>query len=109
MNLLERLLMNAEAGIAGIIGAVVAVPFQEELNTWQGRLMFVFTGLACAYFATPLAISTYGIDPALAGGVGFLMGAFGGSLLSAGFRTVRNLDLSAFVKAKLGKRGDNEQ
>lgn len=109
MSLIERIVSNAEWAIAGLVGAVIAVPFHEELKTWKGRFVFVGTGAACAYFTTPLAISLYSIDPSLAGGVGFLLGAFGGSLLAAGLRTIRGLDLVDIVKERLSKTGGNDQ
>lgn len=109
MSLIERILTNAEWAIAGLVGAVIAVPFHEELKTWKGRILFVGTGVSCAYFTTPLAISLYSIDPGLAGGVGFLLGAFGGSLLAAGLRTLRGLDLVDILKERLSKSGGNDQ
>ena len=102
MSFLDRLMANAEMAVAGLIGAVIAIPFHEELKTWKGRLFFVGTGVACAYFTTPLAINKWSIDPSLAGGVGFLLGAFGGSLLAAGIRAVKAADLWAFLKSKFG-------
>jgi paired small multidrug resistance pump len=104
MNLWERLLANAELGLPGLIGAVIAIPFHEELKTWKGRLFFVCTGVACAYFTPPLAINGYNIEPALAGGVGFLVGAVGGSLLAAGIRAVKAADLWALLKSKFGSK-----
>ncbi len=105
MEFLEKLLGTDKIIVASFIGALVALKFQEELNTWQGKFVFVLTGVACAYYITPIAMASYNIDPGLAGGVGFLLGAFGGSLLAAGFRAVRNLDLVELVKAKFGKAG----
>lgn len=100
MNLLDRLMANAEWAVAGLIGAVIAIPFHEELKTWPGRLYFIFTGVACAYFTTPLAISLYNIDPALAGCVGFLLGAFGGSLVAAIIRSIKSADIIGMIKSK---------
>ncbi|WP_279475269.1 hypothetical protein [Aeromonas veronii] len=108
MGLIERILTNAEWALAGLIGALVAVPFQEELSTWRGRLVFIGSGATCAYFTTPLAISMYNIDPGLSGGVGFLLGAFGGSLLSAGLRTIRGLDLIELVKERFSRTGGGQ-
>lgn len=102
MDFLTKLLDNAEVALAGLFGALAALKFQDELSTVKGRLIFVGTGVVCAYWVTPLAINVYTIDPGLAGGVGFLLGAFGGSLLSAGFRAIRNLDLVSLLKAKNG-------
>lgn len=102
MNFLDRLLQNAEWAIAGLFGAVVAMPLHEELKTTKGKLFFILTGVTCAYFTTPLAINKWSIDPSLAGGVGFLLGAFGGSLLAAGIRAIRAADLWALLKSKFG-------
>lgn len=109
MDFLEKLIGADKVIIAGFIGALIALKFQEELSGWGGRAWFMFTGVVCAYYGTPLAISTYSIDPGLAGGVGFLLGAFGGSLLAAGFRAIKNLDLISLVKAKIGKTEGGEQ
>lgn len=108
MDWLEKLIGTDKAIIAGFIGALIALKFQEELSSWKGRAWFVFTGLVCANYGTPLAMNFYSIDPDLRGGVGFLLGAFGGSLLAAGFRAIKNLDLVSLVKAKLGN-GSGEQ
>ncbi len=108
MDFLEKLIGADRVLIAGFIGALVALKFQEELKGWAGKAWFVFTGVVCAYYGTPLAINTYSIDPGLAGGVGFLLGAFGGSLLAAGFRAIKNLDLISLVKAKMGKSGGEQ-
>lgn len=110
MSLLDKILTNAEWALAGLVGAIVSVPFHEELTTLRGRLIFIGTGAACAYFTTPLAISLYDIDPGLAGGVGFLLGAFGGSLLAAALRTLKGIDLVEIVKERLsGRTGGNDQ
>ena len=106
MNFLDRLVANAEWAVAGLVGALIAIPFHEELRTWKGRLIFLGTGVSCAYFITPLAVSVYGIDPTLAGGVGFLLGAFGGSLVCAVIRAIKTADLVALFKSKFG--GDSQ-
>lgn len=103
MDFLHKVIANLEWALAGLVGAIVSIPFHDELSTLKGKLFFVFTGISCAYFLTPFALSHYSIDPALSGGVGFLLGAFGGSLLAAVVRAIKSADLVAFVKAKLGK------
>lgn len=109
MGLIERFLTNVELALAGLIGALVAVQFHQELSTLGGRITFVGSGAACAYFTTPLVISLYHIDPGLAGGVGFLLGAFGGALLAVGLRTVKELDLIELVRQRWGRSGGNDQ
>lgn len=102
MSILDRLLQNAEWAVAGLIGAVVALPIEKELTTWQGKLFFIASGVACAYFTTPLAVYKWSISPELSGGVGFLLGAFGASLLAAGIRAVKSIDLVALIKSRFG-------
>lgn len=102
MDFLSRLLEAGGAIVAGLFGAVAALRFQDELSTIQGRLMFVVTGAACAQFVTPLALSIYKIEAGLAGGVAFLLGAFGGSLLAAGFRALHSLDVLSIFKKRGG-------
>lgn len=87
---------------AGLIGAIVVLPVEKELTTWKGKLFFLFSGMACAYFTTPLAVYKWSIIPELAGGVGFLLGAFGASLLAAGIRAVKSVDLLALIKSRFG-------
>lgn len=102
MSIWDRLLQNAEWAIAGLIGALVAMPLDKELTTTKGKIIFVLSGVACAYFTTPLALNRWSISPELSGGVGFLLGAFGGSLLSAGIRALKAADVWALVKSKFG-------
>lgn len=105
MSLLERFITNLEFAVTGLVGALIAVQFHEELSTLRGKLIFIFTGAACAYFLTPMAITLYRIDPGLAGGVGFLLGAFGGALLAVGFRTIHELDLIGLLRQRFGRPG----
>lgn len=102
MSFLDRLLQNAEWAIAGLIGAIITMPLEKELTTWKGKLFFIFSGVSCAYFTTPLAVNNWNISPELSGGVGFLLGAFGASLLAAGIRFVKSADLIALIKTRFG-------
>lgn len=88
--------------IAGLVGAIVVLRIEKELTTWKDKLFFLFSGTACSYFTTPLAIYKWGIIPELAGSVGFLLGAFGASLLAAGLRAIKSVDLVAHIKSLFG-------
>jgi hypothetical protein len=91
-----------EWAIAALFGALVAIPFHDELKTRRGFVVFVLTGVACGYFLTGMAARYFSIQPESAGGVGFLLGAFGGSMISAVVRAFRDADLWALVKARFG-------
>lgn len=88
--------------LAGLVGAIVVLPIEKELTTWKGKLFFLFSGVACSYFTTPLAVYKWSIIPELAGSVGFLLGAFGASLLAAGIRAVKSVDMVALIKSRFG-------
>lgn len=90
--------------MAALFGALVAIPFHEEIKTRRGFITFVFTGVACGYFLTGLASRYFNIGPESAGGVGFLLGAFGGSMISAVIRAFREADLWGLVRARFGGR-----
>ncbi|WP_322009245.1 hypothetical protein [Paraburkholderia sp. J12] len=92
----------AEWAIAAMFGAVVALPFHDELKTKRGFAMFVFTGVVCGYFLTVPIMRYFHLNPDSAGGVGFLMGAFGGSMISAVLRAIRTADLWALIRARFG-------
>lgn len=88
---------------AGFFGAVVASSFhRDEINSRRDFVMFVFTGFMCAHFLTGLVANHFGISPEHTGAIGFLLGAFGGSLISAVIKALRAADLWALVKQRLG-------
>ena len=87
---------------AAVVGALVGVFAQKEIITWQQRLIFVASGLAIGYYVTPLVLDLYSIRTELTGAVGFLLGAFGGGIMSAMFKTLGNLDLAEIIKSRLG-------
>jgi hypothetical protein len=99
---LIRRFPGAEWAIAALFGALVAMPFHDELKTRKGFVVFVLTGVACGYFLTGMTIRYFHINPESAGGVGFLLGAFGGSMISAVIRSIKEADLWALVKARFG-------
>lgn len=102
MQNFERFLDNIGWLFAGMIGALVAVPFHEDVKSIKARIWFVCSGAACAYFTTGLVSRYYDIEPALSGSVGFLIGAFGGSLVAAGIRALRAADIWSIVKSRFG-------
>lgn len=90
----------------GLIGAIVALPYHKaETPALIDKVWFLFTGTACAVFFTEPVMDYMNLKASYVGGVGFLLGACGGSLLAAVIRAVKGADFWAFVKARLGIRG----
>lgn len=106
MEYLHNWLVKLDLFIAGLIGAVIALPFQPELRTRGAKLVFIFSGAFCAHYLTALVAHYLHIDPGAAGSVGFLLGAFGGSLIAAVMRALNQSDLWALVRGRLGGRGE---
>lgn len=90
-------------GLIGLIGATVAAPFHPEVKGIKSLVVFILSGAACAYFLTGLIAEYLHIPASSLGGVGFLVGAFSGSLIDAIMRAIRNADLWAFFCAKFGR------
>lgn len=102
MEVLQKWLLHFELLIAGLVGAVIALPFQKDLTTKLSVAIFLLTGGACAYYLTGIVATHFGIPSASAGGVGFLLGAFGGSLISAVTRSIQNADIWSLIKKRFG-------
>ena len=89
--------------IAGFFGAVVASTFHRaEITSRRAFSMFVFTGFVCAHFLTGLVAKHFNVEPENMGAVGFLLGAFGGSLISAIIKTIRTADFWELLRKRFG-------
>jgi hypothetical protein len=102
LEFIHKYFPGAEWVIAALFGAIVAAPFHDELKTRRGFAVFVFTGMVCGYFLTVPAIKYFHISPDSAGGVGFLLGAFGGSMISAVVRAIKEADLWDLIRKRFG-------
>ena len=87
---------------AGFIGALVAVRFQNDLKTKGSIVIFVLSGSAYAHYLTGLVDDYFSIAPSSAGGIGFLLGAFGGSLTAAIIRAITSSDWAELLRKKIG-------
>ncbi|MNJ55117.1 hypothetical protein D3C77_505910 [compost metagenome] len=90
---------------AAFIGAMVGVFAQKDIATRKQMLVFVCSGVAIGYYVTPLVLDLYSIRTELTGAVGFLLGAFGGGIMAAIYKTIGNLDLLELVKNRIGGGG----
>lgn len=102
MSPLEKIFEDLGLGVAALFGALVGVFAQKELSTWRQRTVFVCSGVAIGYYITPLVLDLYSIRTELTGAVGFLLGAFGGGIMTAIYKAIGNLDLLELVKNRIG-------
>lgn len=106
MDFLQKYLAQIELAFAGLIGALIALPFQPELKTKSSKFVFVVSGAGCAHYLTGLAVQFFNIQPGAAGSVGFLLGAFGGALIAAIMRAINESDLLVLLRGRLAGRGE---
>lgn len=99
---LNDLLSDARLAAAGIMGAIAAAPFHSEVRGWKAKTVFVVAGTASAFFLTDLVSDYFGIPTDKSGGVGFLLGAFSGSLIDAAIKAVNSVDVVAILKSRFG-------
>lgn len=101
-----KLLADGKWAVAGFIGALVSMPFQKDVNSAREKIVFVFSGSAYSYYLTGMVCEYFNTSPSSAGGIGFLLGAFGGSLTSAILKAIESADIWSLVKKRFG--GDSE-
>ena len=102
MDNLFKHLEDIKWAFAGFIGALVAVRFQNDLKTKGSIVIFVLSGSAYAHYLTGLVDDYFNIAPSSAGGIGFLLGAFGGSLTAAIIRAITSSDWVELLRKKIG-------
>ena len=104
MEYLARVIDKLDVLIAGFIGSVIASWWHKgELENWKGWAIFMLTGVACAFYLTGIVSNYLGVTEASnVAGVGFLIGAFGGSLMIAVYRAIKAADFWSLIRSKFG-------
>lgn len=104
MEFLHRLLDKADLILAGVVGAIIASWWsKDDLKDLWSWVIFLLTGIACALYLTGIVCGRLAVtDPSNVAGVGFLLGAFGGSLLTAINRAIKAADIWALIRSKFG-------
>lgn len=104
MEFVGRLLEKVDVIFAGFIGALVASWWHKaDLVNWKAWAIFMVTGISCALYLTGMVSAHLGItDPSNVAGVGFLLGTFGGSLMTAINRAINAADLWSLIRSKFG-------
>lgn len=82
--------------IAGLFGGIVSLRFFDKLSPWA-RAGTAIGGAVIAHFATPLVVGFFEVAPHNEGGVGFVLGLFGMSIVAATFDVI-----PAVVRNRLG-------
>lgn len=100
---IHELFESLKWAFAGLVGAMIVSRFhKDELNSKTDYLVFVASGAAIAHFLTSAVSDWLGFGPNSTGAIGFLLGAFGGSLMQAVVRSIKEADLWSLVKSRFG-------
>ena len=102
MEWLEKLYFSLQWAIAGFFGSLVALPFQRDFKGARSVMAFVMSGVITAQFLAKPVCVYLSIDPESSGGIGFLLGAFGGAIIAAVLKAIEAADLWALIRARFG-------
>lgn len=102
MDVLMKILQEFELFVAGMAGALISMPFQQDLKTKSAQCVFLLSGAASAHYLTPLVIEFFSVNSQSVGGVGFLLGAFGGSIVAAVTKAINSSELAEIIKHRIG-------
>lgn len=106
MDWFEKLLHQLQWAIPGLVGAAVAafaVPSQrQDLNGKRDILLFLLSGGAIAHYMTVPVCFYFHMDQNSVGGIGFLLGAFGGAIFTAIMKAIKAADLWALIRSRFG-------
>lgn len=99
----QEFLSSLKWAAAGMIGAMIVTRFhRDELASRSDYVGFVASGAAIAHFMTGPVNTFLDLGPDSAGAVGFLLGAFGGSMFQAVVRALKAADLWGLFRSRLG-------
>ncbi|WP_441228001.1 hypothetical protein AB7813_08320 [Tardiphaga sp. 20_F10_N6_6] len=100
---LHEFLNSLKWAFAGCVGAMIVSRFhRDELQSKADYFVFVASGAAIAHFLTAGVVEWLTFGPNSAGAIGFLLGAFGGSLMQAVGRSIKNADLWELIRRRFG-------
>ena len=103
--MIEKLTHIADVLVAGGLGATISIPFHPEINTAPKRTFCVGVSAVGAHYVTPLVIDYFHLSPERVGGIAFLLGLFGFSIVQAVMRGITNADFWSLIKSHFGGGG----
>lgn len=103
LTALNDFITSLKWAFAGLVGAMIVSRFhKDELKSKTDYVVFVVSGAAIAHFLGGAVVEWLELGMNSATAVGFLLGAFGGSLMQAVVRGIKSADLWAIVKSRFG-------
>lgn len=101
-NVITDIIDATRWGIAGGVGAGVASRYhKDEIETRIDFIVFITSGALTAQYLTGLISGYFEISLNSAGGIGFLIGAFGGSLIQTAIHSIRSGKFLEVIKNRL--------
>lgn len=85
--------------LAGILGAVVALPYHPAMKTRTQRFTFLFTGIVTSYYLGPVVAAHFGMAQPVAA---FLCGLLAGSVIAKALDLIGSVRLADFMSGLLG-------
>ena len=98
MPIYLHLAWSPEWAIAAAIGALLSIPLQADAKTHLMRLWHVLLNTAVGFFVAPLLDNYYDLSPPAVVAMAFLLGLFGTAITVAILRSVKSVDLLAFIR-----------
>jgi len=98
MPIYLHLAWSPEWAFAALIGALLSIPLQVDARTHLMRAWHVLLNTAVGFFVAPLLDSYYKLSPPAVVAMAFLLGLFGTAITVAILRSVKSVDLLAFIR-----------
>lgn len=103
-DILQKILTAGGALLTGTLGAVIAARYHDDKSA-KGVIIFVVSGAIITVVCAPAAVSYFQITaPVWQNLIGFLIGAFGGSLISSGVNLIKSADWWGLVRDIITRR-----
>lgn len=100
---LHEIASSLKWGFAGLVGAAVASRFhKDEIQNRIDLAVFIASGAFTAHYCTGMIAQYLEFSKDSAGAIGFLLGAFGGSILQVCVKIIRSGDLWNLIKGRIG-------
>lgn len=104
MEWFEYLIVKFQLALAGFFGALVVTRYQKDAKTKKDVVVFVLSGAATAHYLSIPVGNWLKYSGENLGGIGFLLGMFGGAIIIAILRALEAADLWSLAKEIIKSR-----